>query len=141
MLSLSLAYWFLCQCDWFLCQCVASSARCDKRPDCRDGSDEELCDLNREIHIENVAAFPPAVVHLDGRGHYTIEPLASFSQCPETHFLCQGWSYCLPLPTPSFSQPFYFTSFIHDSDQSIRVTLLCLQCVTCGYLILVTQKR
>ena len=106
MMSLSLTY-------WFLCQCVTTNARCDKRPDCRDGSDEEVCDHPRESKIKNDALFPPAVVHLDGRGHYTIEPLASFSHCPETHFLCQGWSFCLPLWLPL---PF-FTIFILNLDQ------------------------
>ena len=79
-----------------LCQCVAYSASCDKWQDCRDSSDEEMCGHYRERDIKNDAAFPPAIVHLDGRGHYTIEPLISFSHCPETHFLCSGKSVCLP---------------------------------------------
>ena len=44
-------------------------------------------------------------------------------------------------PPPPSHILFIFTSFILDSDQSTRVTLLCLHCVTCGYLLLITQKR
>ena len=116
MFSPNLAY-------WFLCQCVASNARCDKRTDCRDGSDEEVCDHNRESKIENDAAFSPAIVHLDSHGHYTIKSLASFSHCPETHFLCPGWSFCLPL---CLSLPLSFSSlspFEFRSKHSCYTTL------------------
>ena len=72
-------------------QCVADSARCNQRLDCRDSSDEEGCfdDVDNRWHQE--ARFPPAVVDMDGPDGYTIQPIASLSQCPHTHFLCPGW--------------------------------------------------
>ena len=78
------------------------NAICDKRQDCRDSSDEELCGNYGEKEYEDSrgTTFPPAVIHIDGRGDYDIEPLASFSHCPQTHFLCQGKSKCLTSVSP-----------------------------------------
>ena len=67
---------------------------CDKKQDCRDSSDEEMCgNYGEEEYADSRdTTFPPAVVHMDGRGDFHIQPLASFSHCPQTHFLCQGTS-------------------------------------------------
>ena len=75
-------------------QCVEGKALCNKHPNCRDNSDEEICNnYGRASHEErHVDTLPPAVIHMDGQGDYSIQPLTSFSLCPHTYFLCRGQS-------------------------------------------------
>ena len=81
-----------CWCMW---QCMAAKQICDKQQNCLDGSDEEMCFHHGEapfIVFPRDTLFPPAVIHMDGKGDFSMTPLASFSLCPHTHFLCPGQS-------------------------------------------------
>ena len=82
---------------WRMWQCVVGKVLCNKQQNCRDSSDEEMCSNYGAMTYRNIHrdTFPPAVIHMDGQGDYSIQPLASFSLCPHTHFLCQGQSLCV----------------------------------------------
>ena len=71
---------------------MSGSSLCNQLQDCRDGSDEEQCDYPSSMLVF-ASTPPPAVVHFDGRGNYSFQPMADFSHCPETHFQCQGDKY------------------------------------------------
>ena len=67
---------------------------CDNKADCRDESDEVMC--NRFFPAAKAEThFPPSLIHLTHDGGYESVKLDSFALCPETHFMCPGLWQCL----------------------------------------------
>nr|KAG5691616.1 hypothetical protein BaRGS_023787 [Batillaria attramentaria] len=76
---------------------------CDDRVDCVSGLDEADCPRDYLKRTSPAVPDPPVIVNYDGRGNMEILPLNLSSgddrnlSCPETHFVCPGDLYCLPV--------------------------------------------
>ena len=77
-------------------QCVEISKRCDGQWDCATGQDEQCPEHHTSVNITTPA--PPAVINFSIPEGFTVTPLlVNNIVCPDTHFLCPGNHYCLPV--------------------------------------------
>nr|KAG5708968.1 hypothetical protein BaRGS_004607 [Batillaria attramentaria] len=82
-------------------QCYSIRQECDDRVDCFSKEDEVDCPTKTITRI--LVPDPPLIVNYDGRGKMEFSPLNLSAaddrrlSCPETHFVCPGDLYCLPV--------------------------------------------
>ncbi|KAL8582680.1 hypothetical protein ACOMHN_050423 [Nucella lapillus] len=75
-------------------QYVDFDQRCDGDYDCVTKKDEKDCSRSRQPIVFHL--HPPAVLHLDMMGGFTVTTLPAHTQCPATHFQCHS-GFCLPV--------------------------------------------
>ena len=81
-------------------KCVNEAARCDKKQQCVDGSDEHRCPA--ALIKKRISKRLPVLVEFHSTGGITIRSVQpDFGSvdgvCPETHFWCLDKGYCLPV--------------------------------------------
>ncbi|KAL8602002.1 hypothetical protein ACOMHN_008493 [Nucella lapillus] len=89
-----------CELDQLQCQdkhCIPLKGMCDNTPHCPDGSDFWPCNQRSVGKVLSKIYVPPAAVYFQER----LENFESLpdEQCPDTHYLCPGNGYCMPVYT------------------------------------------